>query len=198
MTPDPQKLTPPEEDALRPHNYDGIQEYDKRLPNWWLMTLYATIVFSVGYWACYEWWRALPDPTAVVQSELARIEAVKLSSVKTLDDASLWQMSRNPTFVATGRATFTANCVSCHLASLRGKAENPTAIGASLIGTKWITGGRPVELIATVSKGTARGMPAWGPVLGTTRITGVVAYVLSHHTPGEPIEIVPSAAPGVK
>jgi cytochrome c oxidase cbb3-type subunit 3 len=84
------------------------------------------------------------------------------------------------------------------LASLRGKAENPTAIGASLIGTKWITGGHPTELIATVSKGTARGMPAWGPVLGSRRITEVVAYVLSYHKEGEPIEIVSSPAPGVK
>jgi len=198
MTPDPQKLPSTDEDALRPHNYDGIQEYDKRLPNWWLMTLYGTIVFSVGYWACYEWWHALPDPTAVVQTDLARIEAAKLSSVKTLDDASLWQMSRNPTFVEAGRATFAANCVSCHLASLRGKAENPTAIGASLIGTKWITGGRPVDLIATVTKGTARGMPAWGPVLGSRRVTEVVAYVLSYHQEGEPVEIVASPAPGVK
>ena len=62
-------------------------------------------------------------------------------------------MSRNPAFVEAGRAAFTANCVSCHLASLRGKAENPTAIGASLIGTKWITGGRPVELIASATVG---------------------------------------------
>jgi cytochrome c oxidase cbb3-type subunit 3 len=41
-------------------------------------------------------------------------------------------------------------------------------------------------------------MPAWGPVLGTRRITEVVAYVLSHHEPGEPVEIVASPAPGVK
>jgi cytochrome c oxidase cbb3-type subunit 3 len=41
-------------------------------------------------------------------------------------------------------------------------------------------------------------MPPWGPVLGTKRITEVVAYVLSHHTPGEPVEIVPSPVAGVK
>ena len=198
MTPDPQNHTPPGDDTLRPHSYDGIQEFDKRLPNWWLMTLYGTIIFSVGYWACYEWWRALPDPTAVVQSELSRIEATRLSSVKTLDDGSLWQMSRNPAFVDSGRATFAANCVSCHLASLGGKAENPTAIGASLLGTKWITGGRPTDLIGTVTKGTARGMPAWGPVLGSRRITEVVAYVLSYHKEGEPVEIVSSPAAGMK
>jgi cytochrome c oxidase cbb3-type subunit 3 len=188
----------PSGDDLRPHNYDGIQEYDKQLPNWWLWTLYLTIIFSIVYWFYYFTTRVGPDDQTVINQAMGKIEAVKLAAVANLKDDTLWQMSRNAAFVNAGQATFTANCVICHLASLRGKAENPAAVGASLIGTRWIYGGRPVDLINTVSKGTARGMPAWGPVLGTTRITGVVAYVLSHHTPGEPIEIVPSAAPGVK
>jgi cytochrome c oxidase cbb3-type subunit 3 len=188
----------PSGDDLRPHNYDGIQEYDKRLPNWWLWTLYLTIIFSIVYWFYYFTTRVGPDDQTVINQAMGKIEAVKLAAVANLNDDTLWQMSRNAAFVNAGQATFTANCVTCHLASLRGKAENPAAVGASLIGTRWIYGGRPVDLINTVSKGTARGMPAWGPVLGTTRITGVVAYVLSHHTPGEPMEIVPSAAPGVK
>jgi len=188
----------PSGDDLRPHNYDGIQEYDKRLPNWWLWTLYLTIIFSIVYWFYYFTTRVGPDDQTVINQAMGKIEAVKLAAVANLNDDTLWQMSRNAAFVNAGQATFTANCVTCHLASLRGKAENPAAVGASLLGTRWIYGGRPVDLINTVSKGTARGMPAWGPVLGTSRITGVVAYVLSHHTPGEPMEIVPSAAPGVK
>jgi cytochrome c oxidase cbb3-type subunit 3 len=188
----------PSGDELRPHNYDGIQEYDKRLPNWWLWTLYLTIIFSIVYWFYYFTTRVGPDDQTVINQAMGKIEAVKLAAVANLNDDTLWQMSRNAAFVNAGQATFTANCVTCHLASLRGKAENPAAVGASLLGTRWIYGGRPVDLINTVSKGTARGMPAWGPVLGTSRITGVVAYVLSHHTPGEPMEIVPSAAPGVK
>jgi len=58
--------------------------------------------------------------------------------------------------------------------------------------------GRPTELTVTVTKGTARGMPAWGPVLGSRRITEIVAYVLSYHKEGESVEIVASPAPGVK
>jgi cytochrome c oxidase cbb3-type subunit III len=188
----------PSGDDLRPHNYDGIQEYDKRLPNWWLWTLYLTIIFATVYWFYYFTTRVGPDDQTVINQAMGKIEAGKLAAVAHLNDDTLWQMSRNVAFVGAGQATFTANCLTCHLASLRGKDENPAAVGASLIGTRWIYGGRPVDLINTVSKGTARGMPAWGPVLGTKRITEVVAYVLSHHTPGEPIEIVPSLAPGVK
>ena len=36
------KPTPtPPEDPIRPHVFDGIAEYDKRLPNWWLAILWV-------------------------------------------------------------------------------------------------------------------------------------------------------------
>ena len=216
---DPAHLAPPE-DAFRPHAYDGIREYDKRLPNWWLWTLYLTIIFSVVYWFYYFTTGVGPDDRTTINREMQRIEDAKLASVGSLNDEVLWKMSRNPVSVDAGKATFTTTCVICHLASLRGKAESPAAVGASLIGTKWIYGGRPVELVgvvfsdadrdellATVEESLDRlsrlvenllDMPAWGPVLGTRRITEVVAYVLSHHEPGEPVEIVASPAPGVK
>ena len=198
MSDQPHPPAPAPEDALRPHAYDGIREFDKRLPNWWLWTLYLTIAFSVVYWFYYFTTRVGPDDRVAVNHEMQRIEAAKLASIGSLTDDALWKMSRNPVFVDAGKATFTTTCSVCHLASLRGRAENPAAVGASLIGTKWIYGGRPVELVGLVTKGTARGMPPWGPVLGTRRITAVVAYVLSHHEPGEPVEIVASPAAGVK
>ena len=46
----PAPNTPPPDDQLRPHEFDGIQEYDRRLPNWWLATFYGAIIFWVGYW----------------------------------------------------------------------------------------------------------------------------------------------------
>lgn len=187
---------PPPEDPVRPHTYDGIQEYDKRLPNWWLTTLYVSILFWVGYWSYYEWIRVgLTGPQDVEQA-LSQIEAVKLANAPAVDDASLWKMSRNPIFVDAGKATVNANCVACHLVSLRGKSESAAAIGPDLTDTKWTHGGKPMDLYHTVTQGVlVKGMPTWGPVLGAKKISEAVAYLLSKHAEGEPIEIDPGAAP---
>jgi cytochrome c oxidase cbb3-type subunit 3 len=177
----------PAEPAVRPHIYDGIREYDQRLPNWWLLTFYGAIVFAVAYWSLAQHFRAPTDGERVT-AELARVEAAKLASIDTskLDDAALWQMSRNPVFLEPGKATYQTLCVSCHLASLKGKHENPAAIGPDLTDDRWIHGGRPLELYHTVTAGVpAKGMITWGPILGPKKITEVVAFILSHHDPKE-------------
>ena len=182
----PTPPTPPE-DPVRPRVYDGIQEYDKKLPNWWLYTLYITIVFWVGYWGYFEWFHIGRSQEQVVATAMAKIESDRLSSAK-LDDASLWKMSQNPTFVEAGKAIFNANCAACHLVSLRGKSESVAAIGPDLTDTKWTHGGKPIKVYDLIMKGVlTKGMPTWGPVLGAKKISEVTAYILSKHKEGEPI-----------
>ena len=192
-TPSPTPANDPSSDeVLRPHTYDGIREFDKRLPNWWLMTLYVAILFWIGYWSYYQWFRIGASGPQRIEQEMARIEAAKLSSLagSHLDDKTLWQMSRNPVVVGAGRATFTTMCVSCHKESLRGADEG--GIGANLRRQVWIHGGRPTDLLHTATTGVpAKGMPTWGPILGQKRIAEAVAYVLSYHREGEPMSIQP-------
>jgi cytochrome c oxidase cbb3-type subunit 3 len=192
MKPNP---TPTPEEPIRPHVFDGIQEYDKRLPNWWLNTLYITIVFWVAYWAYHEWLHLGQSDVQIVESAMARIATERLSEAK-LDDASLWQMSQNAAFRDAGKATFDTNCAACHLASLRGKSESPVAIGPDLTDTHWLHGGKPTEIHQLIMKGVlAKGMPAWESVLGAKKISEATAYILSKHQEGEPV-IVEQAAGG--
>ena len=180
MTPTPQS----EDETLRHHSFDGIQEFDKRLPNWWLMTLYGAIIFWVGYWAYFQWFHVGLTGPQYVEQEMSKIEAARLAAAPSTDDASLWKMSRNPVFVEAGRATFNTTCASCHTDKLTG------AIGPNLVDKLWIHGGKPSEIYTTVDKGVlAKGMPPWGPVIGAKKTAEVVAYVLSYHTEGEPIEV---------
>ena len=183
MTPDSKPpLSDPEK--LRPHTFDGIQEYDKRLPNWWLVTLYGAIAFWIGFWFYYERAHIGPTNQARVEQQLSVIEAARLASAPSLDNASLWKMSRNPVFVEAGRTTFMSTCASCHTEKLTG------AIGPNLVDHLWIHGGQPMEIYHTVTTGVlAKGMPPWGPVLGNRKISEVVAFILNHHQEGEPIEV---------
>jgi cytochrome c oxidase cbb3-type subunit 3 len=174
------KQNPPE-DPLRPHSFDGIQEYDKRLPNWWLFTLYGTIVFSLFYWLYFHFSGVGGNDYKNLARDLAEIEAAKKSSTSgAVGGEDLLKMSQDPAVVAAGAATFTGYCVACHMPGLRGPDENPTAIGPNLIDDVWIHGGTPDDIRRTITQGVVeKGMLAWGPVLGEQKINELVAFILS-------------------
>lgn len=182
MTPEskkpPTSAEAPGEDPVRPHVFDGIQEYDKRLPNWWLATFYLTIVFAVGYWIYTQQSGLAKTDGQKIAAHMAEVEAVKLAGAASLDESALWKMSQNAVIVDAGKATFNATCASCHQVNLTG------GIGPSLVDNVWLHGNRASDVLHTVANGVpAKGMPGWGAVLGTRKVSEVVAYVLSHHQP---------------
>lgn len=179
---------------IRTHVFDGIQEYDQRLPNWWLNTLYGTIAFSIVYWFVYVTVNRTPTDGAKTDEAMTRIAAVKMaSSIDVSSDDKLRAIGSNAVFIDAGRQTFNSLCVACHLPSMRGKSENPSAVGPDLTDTAWLHGGTPKEIYHTVSTGVvAKGMPAWEPVLGQKKTAEVVAYILSQHHAGETITVQPS------
>lgn len=189
--PQPPEDQSPDGEILRAHSFDGIQEFDRRLPNWWLMILYSVIVFSVIYWFVHMIARVVPADAAQVDTAMAKISATKLASAfDVTDDAKFWEMSKNAVFVEAGKTTFNSLCAPCHMVTLTG------AVGPNLIDRAWMHGGTPKEIYQTVNVGVqAKGMPAWGPVLGTKKTAELVAYILSYHTAGEPIEVQTSFTP---
>lgn len=163
---------------LRPHQFDGIQEFDKPMPNWWLAILYTSIVFAFGYWAVLHRYgdEMAPGLALAREMELSAQEAARKAGV--LNDEILWQMSRNPAVVSAGGSVYRDSCAACHLPDLGG------AIGPNLRDEIWIHGGHPMEIFKLVAEGVAvKGMPTWGPMLGRQKISEVVAFLLSHHTP---------------
>lgn len=179
------------EDPLRPHIYDGIQEFDKRLPNWWLWTLYGTILFSAGYWVLYHQMEIAPEPGVAVTAQIKESQLIAAKNAGQLTDEVLWNMSKDPQVVAAGKATFDTTCASCHMPTMTG------GIGPNLVDNDWIHGGKPLEVVKTITEGVpAKGMLTWGPMLGQKKIGEVAAYILSKHSPSDPVRIVPSPTPG--
>jgi len=169
-------------EAIREHTFDGIQEYDKRLPNWWLITLYGSILFSFAYWMYNEYPKTRQPDGPAIEKEMARIALAAQSTGAALTDEQIWTMSKDATIVAAGKETFLSNCASCHNPDLSGK------IGPNLKDQIWIHGGLPTQVVHTITEGVAaKGMPTWGPILGKTKISEVASFIMSFHAPGEPI-----------
>lgn len=176
------------EPILRDHTYDGIQEYDQKLPNWWLFTWYITMVWFVIAWLAYYQLGLGKSDDARVDDQLAKIEALRAAELELIDDAKLWEMSRDPSVVAAGKATYMATCVACHAADLSAHLAGAKLPGQPLNDSEWKHGGNPTQLLTIVRKGApdiTKGMAAWES-LGINRVVEVVAFILSHHKEGAP------------
>ncbi|HWV37375.1 MAG TPA: cbb3-type cytochrome c oxidase N-terminal domain-containing protein [Vulgatibacter sp.] len=176
------------------HNYDGIREYDNRLPNWWLATLYLTIIFAFGYWAYYHVLSMGPlqhEAYLAEMEEAARAAEAHAASRGAATDESLAAMISDAAAMDEARATFGQYCAACHAANGEG------SIGPNLTDAYSIHGHRPTEILKVIGEGVpAKGMPAWGDVLGTRKVEQLAAFVASlegKNLPGKAPEGEPRA-----
>lgn len=198
---DPHK---PEEDLppgveLRPHVYDGIEEYDQRLPNWWLWSWYLAMILFAIFWVGYY-------QLGMGTTDLARIEAhnkmvaerqaSKLQEMFSSDpDGTLWKMSLNQASVESGRKIFESKCVTCHGKDLSAMDGGIKLAGLPLNDKVWKYGAdstkadgpgpfQPINIFNVVKNGSpdkASGMQAWAADVGLQGVADVVSFVLSHH-----------------
>lgn len=159
------------------HEVDGIQEYDNKLPNWWLYTLYGSILFSAGYWFHYQTSGFGDLPTAeyrVDMEKAAAVEAARIKAAGVMTPEALVALSKDKVTIDQGRQVFVATCVACH------RGDGGGVVGPNLTDDFWIHGASPDSVLKTITSGVPdKGMPAWGPQLGIDRVRAVTAYVIS-------------------
>ena len=182
---DPKKT---ENEKLRPHVYDGIQEYDNRLPNWWLWTFYGAAIFSVIYWFSFYDAEIMKSDTEIVEAQMAKVEEARLEALGEISNDTLWQMSRNEGFVEKGEQIYQEKCLACHGSDLKAGAG---LAGVNLVDDEWRWGNQPMSVYAVVANGSpdkSKGMQSWISELGPQKVSQVVAFILSHHTEQEMTE----------
>ena len=179
------------------HEWDGIQEYNKPLPKWWLWTFYACIVWGIGYTIAYPAWPGISGATpgllgfstrANVEKAITDHEAElgpindKLASVELTaiaDDQELLQYANN-----AGGAIFRTWCAQCHGSGAAGAKGYP-----NLLDDDWLWGGSIEAIHETVSYGIRNEvndmarwsqMPAFGrdELLVEEEVVQVVNYVM--------------------
>lgn len=145
---------------------DGIEEYDNPLPDWWLGLFWFTILWAIAYTLHYH---VIADRSQekALAAELAAAEVKYAAAAPTA-------FAVTPELAAAGKSVYVTNCAACHGPELGG------GIGPALTDDVWIHGGSAEEVLHTITNGVAaKGMPAWGPILGPDRINQVTAYILS-------------------
>lgn len=161
---------------VRAHSYDGIEEFDNRLPNWWLWTFYTACIFSVGYWIYYHTIGTGDQPYEAFlheqQAAAARLEAQLAAN--PINDESLLKLAKETAFVAEGEKIFKdmTKCAQCH------KPDGGGLIGPNLTDDMWVYGSRPMDIYESILKGRPRGMLAHESY-GIGFVQRATAYVLA-------------------
>ena len=164
------------QDTVMEHEYDGIQEFDNRLPNWWLWIMYGSIVFALAYWIFFHTLDIglLPRDRFDQVMEKAATEELARMEAAGIDNDFFVVMSETPAQVAEGREIFVKHCVACHLDDGRG------SVGPNMTDRYWIHGCEPMQMFEIINTGVAaKGMPAWQNQLGPARVNAVLAYLLT-------------------
>lgn len=185
------------------HEWDGIREYDKPMPRWWLWTFYACIIWGVGYVIAYPAWPMINSATAgvlgwssraLVVEDIAAVEEANAPINAKLESAELASIpgdaELNQYAVSAGAAVFKTWCAQCHGSGAAGAVGYP-----NLLDDDWLWGGAMEEIHYTISHGIRNEddddahyseMPAFGrdELLEEEQISQVVNYVMS--LSGEP------------
>jgi mono/diheme cytochrome c family protein len=86
----------------------------------------------------------------------------------------LEQRLQNPQLIAEGKTLYQLHCVACH--GQRGEG----ATGPNLADRHWIHGGALENIVGTIAVGVpAKGMIAWEPSLGKSKVEALAAFVWS-------------------
>ena len=182
---------------LREHEYDGIQEFDQKLPNWWLFTFYGAIVFFVCYWFTYYGTSLVRSPQQAVADTIYSVQQAKLKelakTLETLNDSRLvHEWATDGALVMAGEATFAKHCIPCHgvdLTATQSDANNKKIAlpGRPLNDSQWTYSGKPMEIFKLINEGTPATSPGyngnrmvpWGQQLTPIEIAQLVAFIIS-------------------
>jgi cytochrome c oxidase cbb3-type subunit III len=180
------------------HEWDGIQELNNPLPRWWLWTLYATIIWGVGYTIAYPAWPMISGATQgmvgwsardEVAQDIARVDAANAAIKARLVAADLTQIGADADLAAFAQnaAVFRTNCATCHGAGAAGVVGKGYP---NLLDDDWLWGGDIDAILTTITHGIRNTqdpdarwsqMPAFGVdgILEAPQIAASVEHVLA-------------------
>ncbi len=179
------------------HEWDGITELNNPLPRWWLWTMYATIIFSIGYVIYYPAIPLITEETKGISGitargelmkEMAAHKASKAGLVAKIEEASVEEIAGDTELkrfaLSAGSSLFKVNCVQCHGSGAQGAPGYP-----NLNDDDWLWGGDLDAIYISIAHGVryeqdddtrTSQMPAFGKdeLLDRGQIASIAEHIL--------------------
>jgi cytochrome c oxidase cbb3-type subunit 3 len=182
------------------HSFDGIEEYDNPLPQWWFGLFIATIIFALIYLALYpglgNWVGLLPGyeyleekdgkPVEFAngkqgwsgvhewEKEMAGAQAQYGPLFARYAATPIEELATDPQALKTGARLFASNCSTCHGSDAKGAFGFP-----NLTDSIWRWGGDAQSIKASILGGRQAVMPGWLPVIQEKGVADVSAYIVT-------------------
>ena len=170
------------EDKTTGHVWDGdLREINNPLPRWWVGLFWLTIVFAVGYLVLYPGlggfngtlkWSSAGQYEQEMERGRAQVEPL-FAKYATMP---VEEIAKDPQAIGMGQRLFLNNCAQCHGSDAKGGNGFP-----NLSDNDWLWGGKPDDIIHTITNGRTGVMTPQAQALGgkPEDIKAVANYVLS-------------------
>lgn len=186
------------------HAWDGdIQEFNNPLPNWWVWSFYATVVFAIIYWILFPAWPFGKDYTkgimndiqyttkdgrqvsthwntrALLMKELQQAREKQAGYLAQLNKASFEDIAsdqdKSNFAYSMAKVLFADNCAACHQTGGAG------VVGSypNLADDDWLYGGSFNDITHSITHGRNGFMPAFATSLSAQQLDDAAEYVLS-------------------
>ncbi|HZP13982.1 MAG TPA: cytochrome-c oxidase, cbb3-type subunit III [Nevskiaceae bacterium] len=144
------------------HVWDGdLKELNNPLPKWWFNLFVLTVVFGIGYLVVFPGLGNFPGRAGWTQESerderLHAILAKHDALYATFKRETFEELVRDSGARSIGRDVFLRNCAGCHGTDARGALGFP-----NLTDGDWLYGGKPEDILASITNGRRGQMPAF-------------------------------------
>jgi cytochrome c oxidase cbb3-type subunit 3 len=142
------------------------QEGHNKIPKGWLLFFFGGIIFLIGYIVSYT-------PAISGWSFYKEFEKEMASAAKSEPSVAVMEYSGDKEAIKEGKEIYANTCAPCHNADATG------GIGPNLTAAALKYGSTKKDIYESIAKGRPNGMPAFGPQIGSEKISKVAAFLES-------------------
>lgn len=162
----------------RHHTFDGIEEYNNPLPRWWMWLFILCNFFAVIYLILYPGLGSFKgvlgwSQTNQWQQQKEQADKKYAPIFAQYGNTPIPELAKDKHAMQVAQRLFINTCAACHGPNAQGAKGFP-----NLTTNVWLFGGKPEDLVNTITNGRVGMMPPMaGAIGGEEAVPAVANYV---------------------